>query len=234
MKAQTTLRAAIFGAFLVTSTLTAQELRPLEDLGQWSYDPASWELKDGMAVGKTSDDVPLPYNKFLIWNGGELADFVLSVKMKVTGQNNSGIQYRSKRRDDLGEFVISGYQCDAHPSNDYCSMLYEEKGRGILATRGQKIVIGADGKKTEAGKVGKPAKVDLAQWNTYEIRAEGNRLIHKLNGIQTVEVIDLQAEKRALSGLLAFQIHRGPAMEVQIKDLVIKPLKSGKILTAAD
>tara|TARA_R110002096_G_scaffold292391_2_gene486910 strand:- start:1742 stop:2509 length:768 start_codon:yes stop_codon:yes gene_type:complete len=218
----------------LVSNLFADEVRPLDDLGQWTYDPALWEIKDGVATGTTTEETGLPYNKFLIWNGGELADFDLSVKLKVEGNNNSGIQYRSKRRDELGEFVVSGYQCDAHPSNDYCAMMYEEKGRGIVATRGQKVVITPEGKKMLVGNVGKAAEVDLSKWNTYEIQAKGNHIIHKLNGIVTAEVIDLEAGKRALSGVLAFQVHRGPKMEVQIKDLVIKHTSGGKILEPGD
>ncbi len=110
-------------------------------------------------------------------------------------------------------------------------MVYEEKGRVIIATRGQKVVITAEGKKMLMGKVGKPAEVNLANWNTYTIRAEGNHITHSLNGIVTAEIIDLDEANRSLSGVLAFQIHRGPAMEVQIKDLVIKPLPPGKMLT---
>lgn len=218
----------LFVSFFAANAL-ADEVRPLDDLGQWTYDPALWEITDGVATGITTDKDPLPYNKFLIWNGGELADFELSVKLKVEGNNNSGIQYRSKRRDDLGEFVVSGYQCDVHPSNQYCAMMYEEKGRGITATRGQKVVVTPEGKKMLVGKVGKPAEVDLTEWNTYEIHAKGNHIIHKLNGIVTAEFIDLEVEKRALSGLLAFQIHRGPEMKVQIKDLVIKHTSGGKV-----
>ncbi len=107
---------AILGTSL-SAISHAEELRPLDDLGQWNYDPALWELNNGVATGKTVEDPALPYNQFLIWNGGELKDFELSVKLKVAGNNNSGIQYRSKQRPELGDYVISGYQCDAHPSN---------------------------------------------------------------------------------------------------------------------
>ncbi|MEM1296929.1 MAG: DUF1080 domain-containing protein [Verrucomicrobiota bacterium] len=232
------MKQPLFTVFLIAASLVssvfAEELRPLDDLGQWTYDPALWEIKDGLATGITTDEDPLPYNKFLIWNGGELVDFELSVKLKVEGNNNSGIQYRSKRRDDLGEFVVSGYQCDAHPSNAYCAMMYEEKGRGITATRGQKVVVTPEGKKMLVGKVGQAAEVDLAKWNTYEIHAKGNHIVHKLNGIVTAEFIDLEVDKRALSGLLAFQIHRGPKMKVEIKDLVIKHVSGGKVFEPGD
>ena len=73
-----------------------------------------------------------------------------------------------------------------------------------------------------------PVKVDVAEWNEYTIIARGNHLIHKLNGQVTADVIDHQASERELEGLLAIQIHRGPAMNVQIKDIVLKELPDGE------
>ena len=163
------------------------------DLSEWDYDPAIWTMENRVVIGKTKDEAPLPYNQFLICDS--LApNFELTCEMKVIGENNSGIQYRSKRRDDLGDYVVSGYQCDVHPTNKYCAMAYEEKGRGIIATRGQKVVIMPNGEKRLIGEVGTPAEVNLADWNTITVRAEGNRMTHKLNGIVTAEVIDLQED----------------------------------------
>ena len=58
--------------------------------------------------------------------------------MKVSPGGNSGIQYREAERPDLGEWVVTGYQCDV-VSNwpDYDGMLYEERGRRILAHSGE-------------------------------------------------------------------------------------------------
>jgi hypothetical protein len=61
--------------------------------------------------------------------------------------------------------------------------------------------------------------------------ARGNRLIHKLNGQVVAEVVDHQASERELEGLLAIQIHRGPAMKVQIKDIVLKELPDQELVT---
>src|SRR6185436_1723283 len=67
-----------------------------------------------------------------------------------------------------------------------------------------------------------PVKVDVAEWNDYTVIARGNRLTHKVNGQVTAEVIDHDPNARSLEGVLAFQIHRGPAMVVQIKDVMLK------------
>jgi len=60
-----------------------------------------------------------------------------------------------------------------------------------------------------------PIAVDTAQWNEYTVIARGNHLIHKLNGQVTIDLIDHEEKARAFEGLLAFQIHRGPAMRSQ-------------------
>lgn len=203
------------------------------DLSDWIASE-HWSMEDGVVIGKTSDDDPLPFNRFLVWKGGELEDFELTCELKIVGDNNSGIQYRSKFLPEFGDDVLTGYQCDIHANPDYTAMIYEEKGRGIFATRGQKVVISPEGKKLKVGEVGGPGVIDVYDWNTYTIRAEGNRIIHKANDIITAEVIDLDEEGRSLKGVLGFQIHRGKPMEVHIKSIRIKTLPKGKILTADD
>ena len=76
-----------------------------------------------------------------------------------------------------------------------------------------------------------PVVVKKEQWNHYTIIAKGNHLIHKINGTVTVEVTDNQADKRSMSGLLALQVHQGPPMTVQFKNVKLTPL--GKSEAAA-
>ena len=128
--------------------------------------------------------------------------------MRLIGNNNSGIQYRSKVRDEK-TWSVGGYQMDIHPSANYVGMMYEEKGRGIVAQRGQKVKIGADGKKEVTGEVDKGKKIDIAQWNEYSVVAKGNVFTHKVNGDVTAIIIDEEEAKRSMSGVLALQLHAG-------------------------
>lgn len=116
------------------------------------------------------------YNKFLIYEGKPLEDFDLSVQFKITKGGNSGIQFRSTHLKDKGEFVVGGYQADI-ATNQFQGICYEERGRGILAERSQKVVIGKDGKKTTSGSLGDPAKmfegVDFDKFQDYRIVAKG-------------------------------------------------------------
>lgn len=205
-----------------------------KDLSGWDGDPALWKVEDGCITGATREDQPLPYNKFLIWRGGTLRDFELRVKARLTGNNNSGIQYRSRELKEVGPHSIGGYQCDIHPTPANNAMLYDERGRGILAQHGQKVVVDDKGEKWITGSTGPVQEVKLDEWNEYTVIAEGNKLTHKLNGKVTAEIIDLQESEREPEGLLAFQVHRGPAMKVQFKDIQLKELPQGKILAAND
>lgn len=201
-----------------------------QDLKGWDGDPKFWSVKDGAIVGKTTAENPTKGNTFLIWRDGEVDDFELRVSFKLTN-HNSGIQYRSK---EVEKWVIAGYQADFEDSGQYVGILYEERGRGILAQRGQQVQIKEGGKIEELGSVGDPAKIlesfKKGEWNEYVIHAEGNRIIQSINGQATCEVVDDDVKGRALSGLLALQVHAGPPMEVQFKNVRLKrlPLKDQK------
>ena len=56
------------------------------------------------------------------------------------------------------------------------------------------------------------------------ILARGNHLEHYLNGVKVVDVLDNDPKGRSLEGILALQIHAGPPMLVEFKDILLKPL----------
>ena len=200
-----------------------------QDLSGWKGDLSFWSVQDGAITAKTTADSKLTkekYNTFLVWQGGQPADFELRLSYKIVG-GNSGVQYRSKLIDDQ-KFIVSGYQADIDSTPRYTGINYEERARGILAERGQKVTIGADGKKnaeTVADKDELQAKLKNEDWNDYRIVAKGNHLQHYINGALMSEVIDNQKDKAATSGIIALQAHQGPAMTVQFKDVRIKELK---------
>ncbi len=207
-----------------------------QTLKGWTGDPHLWSVADGAIVATSTDESPLAQNEFLIWEG-EVADFVLRLQFRVAdrGVGNSGIQYRAKRFPEAGEWVVGGYQADIDRTNKYMGILYEERGRGILAEVGEKITIepGTNGKdfhKEVVSSLGEPAEilesVTAGQWCDYEVEAVGNHLVHRINGSATAEAIDSDAENAARSGLLALQLHAGPAMQIEFRHIRIKHLPS--------
>ena len=213
-----------------------------KDLTGWGGNPKLWSVEDGCITGKTGSDPDnkLTHNTFLVWTNGTVSDFEFRFSYRIE-KGNSGVQYRSKVTEQ-GKFgpIVAGYQADFEAGKTYSGILYEERGRGILAQRGQKTVIKEieeekDGKKSKkmkiepAGTLGKSddiqAKIKHEDWNDYIIVAKGNHLQHFINGQQTVDVVDEQEAKAAKSGVLALQIHQGPPMVVQFRDVRIKTLE---------
>jgi hypothetical protein len=192
------------------------------NLSEWEGNPAYWSVRDGCLTGVT--DGSLKHNRFIVWKGKELRNFELRVKVKVTAGGNSGMNYRSKARPDLGEEVVTGYQCDVVPGRaDYNGMLYEERGRRILAHTGEKVIIDPKGQPWVIGKL--PLKEFKAgQWHDYRILVDGNHLRHWIDDHQTVDVVDLDEKNRSLSGILGVQVHVGPAMTIQYQDFFLKRL----------
>jgi hypothetical protein len=200
-----------------------------KDLTGWRGDKEFWSVEDDALTAKTTADSRLTkekYNTFLIWEGGQPADFELRLKYRIVG-GNSGVQYRSRVIDEA-KFILSGYQADIDASPKYTGMNYEERARGFLAQRGEKVTIGGDGKK-EAERFGDAAelqsKVKNEDWNDYHIVAKGNHLQHYVNGVLMSEVIDNQKDKAATSGVIGLQAHSGFVMKVQFKDLRLRVMK---------
>jgi hypothetical protein len=147
------------------------------------------------------------------------------------GFANSGVQFRS-RVVKPSYWVVAGYQADMEAGRNYTGGLYEEKARGVLASRGQKILIHADGTKEVTGSLGSAEdlenEIHHGGWNDYVIIAQGNHLQQFINGKAMIDVVDEEADKAASTGIIALQLHAGEPMTVQFKDLRIKVYPSGK------
>lgn len=204
-----------------------------KDLTGWGGVPELWSVKDGAITGQTTVEHPAKENTFLVWTNGTVADFELRCSFKLVpgdsaGFSNSGVQYRSKIVKP-SYWVVAGYQADMEAGPDYTGILYEEKGRGILARRGEKVVIDPQGKINVVGSVGKAAEIEASvkkgDWNDYIIIAKGNHLVQIVNGHKTIDVTDEQEAKAAKSGIIALQIHAGHPMMAQFKDIRIKKLE---------
>ncbi|MEX0818721.1 MAG: PVC-type heme-binding CxxCH protein [Pirellulaceae bacterium] len=202
-------------------------------LDGWDGDPKFWSVSDGAITGQTTADNPTQGNTFIIWKGGEVGDFELKLEYKIIG-GNSGIQYRSfVREDGPDRWRIGGYQADFEAGDRYSGICYGEAFRGILADRGektvltnkegkfQKEVVGSVGDSDEIGK-----QIKKEDWNEYHITARDFDFVHKINGVTTCELTDNDEKARRASGLLALQLHAGPPMKVQFRNIRIKKLKA--------
>lgn len=199
--------------------------RPIFDgktLDGWTGEPGRWRVEDGHIIGEWTEGNQPKENTFLIWEGGQPADFELRFRFKFDSQRgNSGIQIRSER---LHDHVVRGYQPDIATESWVTGVAYEERGRAQLARRGERTVIDRDGHRTterfadedELGKL-----FDLHEWTEYHVIAVGNRITIKINGHLMSELVDDAPEARR-SGILAFQLHRGTPMKIRFADVELK------------
>jgi Domain of Unknown Function (DUF1080) len=227
----------IAGLVLQCGALLAQEegftsMFNGQDLTGWGGETELWSVQDGAIVGETSAEHPAKQNTFLVWTNGEPADFEMRCSFKIEAKNgdgfaNSGIQYRS-RFFDRSYWVITGYQADMEAGPNYTGGLYEEKGRGIMAKRGETVIVHADGSKEVTGSIGSAEELEglihKGGWNEYLVIARGNHLQQFINGREMIDLVDEQKNKAATSGLIALQLHAGKPMRVEFKNLRIKTL----------
>jgi hypothetical protein len=202
----------------------------------WDGDPAYWKAEGTALVGTTTAENPLKENTFVIWRGGEPADFELKLEYRMSA-TNSGIQFRSThvppggegRGAVTGKWVLKGYQADIDFANQFTGMIYEERGRGFLMQRGQAIEIGPDAVSRMIGSLEMNADelkalIKPGDWNTVHLIARGNTIMNIVNGHVTAFLVDDDAKGRALKGLLGFQIHVGPPMKIEFRNIYLKTL----------
>ena len=175
---------------------------------------------------------PCPQAHYLIWRGGKPADFDLRLDYRLIG-GNSGIQFRSR---EVPDWDTSGYQADMEAGDQWTGCLFEHT-RGGVAMRGERVVIAKDGKKTTTpisdsttGDIPKLSKELLKVfkqegWNSYTVIARGPEITLKINDVVMCQAIDNQEGVAARDGIIAVQMHPGPPMKVQFKNLRIKMLK---------
>jgi hypothetical protein len=200
-----------------------------KDLTDWDGDPKHWTVEDGALTGTT--DGTLKANSFIVWRGGTVKNFEMRVKVKITPGGNSGLQYRSVPFPDAGPYVLTGYQCDIVTTKDeYDGMLYDERGRRILAQAGTRVVIDPNNEKWIVGSVGEIKHFPAGEWHEYHVIVRGNHHQHFIDEHKTVEVFDHDPKGRRLEGLLGVQVHVGPAMKVQFKDWRLKDLPEAPLV----
>lgn len=213
----------------------AQVLFNGSDLTGWSGDSRLWSVRDGVIHGETTAEIPAQGNTFLIWQGGKVKDFDLTLSFRCNATNNSGIQYRSKHITDKNvknDWVVRGYQHELRNEDTFPNVsgfIYDEGGkRGRICAAGEKAVWNEGGKEHVADLIDQAAfkklmKVD--DWNQVRIVARGNNIQHYLNGTLILDFTDNHPDLKLSEGVLALQLHAGKPMFAQFKDIQLKTIK---------
>lgn len=195
-----------------------------QTLNGWNApDPTYWSVEDGAITGRITKEHPCATNQYLVWLGGNLGDFELKLRSRLTGEGaiNNGFQFRSRVLPDRD---VAGYQVDNNLKTDWLVRLYDEHGRHTLAWRGQRTVFDAGGKATHTkiAEAQGPAPFKLEDWHEYHLICDGPRLTLRVNGTMVAEVIDQDSLHADAAGIFALQLHSGPPTLVQFKDIMLK------------
>ena len=214
-----------------------------KSLDGWEGDPTYWHAEKGLLIGEVTPETHLESNTFIIWQGGQPADFELKLEFRITEAGNSGINYRSERLDTI-PFALKGYQADIDGKNTYTGQNYEERKRTTLAYRGEKVVVKSQENSFERGSLranvknnawqnrevqaslgnsdSLKSKIKAEGWNSSHIIVKDNHLQHYVNRILMSEVTDLDSLNRKASGFLGLQVHVGPPMKVEFRNIKLK------------
>jgi hypothetical protein len=210
-------------------------------LDNWKGDTAFWSVKNGILTGEeTTATAPLlKANTFLIYQGGNPADFELEAEYRITEEGNSGIQYRSELVEGVPN-GLKGYQMDIDGANTYTGQNYEERKRCIIAFRGQQVTLPAVTEPVQTlakNNVWSASKVTASLgsadslkslinngWNSCHIIAKGNHLQHYINNVLMCDVTDEDTANRKAAGLIGLQLHAGHIMKIEFRNIRLKTL----------
>lgn len=210
----------------------APEFVPLFDgttLAGWQCaDPSYWSVEEGAIIGRITKEHPSARNHYLVWQGGEVGDFELRLRHRIVSDQrvNGGFQFRSRMFDGQIPADCRGYQVDNNTGTPWLVRLYDEFGRHTLALRGERAVYDATGARTVAPLPGvaKNPHFRLEDWHEYALACRGTTLALSVDGQPVAEVVDDDPKQHDLRGIFALQLHSGPPMTVQFKDIRLRRL----------
>jgi len=200
-----------------------------QDFSGWDGDPMVWSVKNRTitATGGTSKERrPLA----LFWRGGIVDDFELQLSFRIHS-GNSGIYYRAKQllSHEVGgyQYEITGAQTGALLESGSDRTRRDPSRVGSVTTT--HVVDGRDKTTVEGPTSSDPEAVKKAyrqnSWNDVVIIAQGNRVIHKLNGQTIIDATDYN-ESRPRSGTVALEVYGSSPTTVQFRDIKLKRLAS--------
>lgn len=215
-----------------------------KDLEGWSGDPTYWRIENSILTGEVTPETILKSNSFIIYKKEQPENFELKLEYRVSESGNSGINYRSEIIKNL-PYALRGYQCDIDGKNRYTGQNYEEKKRTTLAYMGETVSIPQMPDSIPKSNLRKNVKKNCWQtrtviaikqkselklkvkpndWNIAHLIVKGNTIQHYINGELFSGVTDLDEINRSRKGYIGVQVHVGPPMKIEYRNIRLKHL----------
>lgn len=228
MKLRAFLGAAVGLLIAGVATAEQQSLFNGKDLTGWEGEPGWWHVEDGAITAESTPDKVCHRATYLIWQGGEPSDFELTLDFKLSpniNKSNSGVQIRSERRPNWDVF---GYQADMTATGHLSGFVFHH-ARGLIAARGERVYIESEGTRTAESLPqidAIHAAFKVGEWNQYRILCDGPMIRLFLNDVTVCEFTDEDSQQARREGILALQMHPGPPMKVQFKNIQLRLLSN--------
>ena len=218
-----------------------------QNLDGWEGDSKYWSVEEGILVGEVTPETILKNNSFIIYKKEQPENFEIKLEYRISDLGNSGINYRSEILSN-NPYALRGYQADIDGQNKYTGQNYEEKKRTTLAYRGEQVVINTMPKYIDTNnlrsniskncwqtrdvvaslklKKNLESQTENNDWNQVHLIVNGNRLLHYINAELLSDVTDLDTINRTFKGHIGVQVHVGPPMKIEYRNMKLKHLKN--------
>ncbi len=189
-------------------------------------EPANFELKVEMKLEGEGANGGIQYrsSNVAVWppmNPQRMA--------QMTDAQKQQMQKRMALFQKYEKWGMKGYQADFDYNNRYTGQLYEQgTGRGIVAWRGQMVQANQGQKPRLLATLGTSddlkTYIKPGEWNQYEVIADGNTMIHIINGHVMAILVDNDPTFAQTKGLIGFEIEGAGNVKISQRNIWLKPL----------
>src|ERR1043166_8037032 len=197
------------------------------DLTGWNYNPLVWSVSNGAIVARAPIDSRSTVH-VMAWAGGEVDDFELRLRVRTTGNCNSGVPLRARWAQQRW---FPGYQAEIHGQNTGLLIIAGPGRERKLCRAGWRTLAGDENGQNTLESIERISDEDKiftareavrsGEWSDFRIVAQGPRILIQLNGVSIVDTRDEHPAKYVPAGEMGFEyMHaRGTSDTVEFKDI---------------
>ena len=219
-------------------------------LNGWDGNPGVWRVADGAIVAESTAAHRVG-STFLIWRGGEPADFELELEINAASDIHSGVFYRASvgappprgaaavrktaaARPGMAIAVpadprwnVTGYGLDFdYPLDNDGNVEDTARTETQIGWRGHVVRMEPGRRPRAIAAIGDRdamrSAVRQGEWNQLHIIARGGTLTHIVNGQLMAVVIDDDPAARRSAGVIALQIEQFGTGTVRFRNIWLK------------
>jgi len=209
-------------------------------LDGWDGNPDVWRAENGTITAESTATRRLG-TTYLIWRGGEPADFELKLEIKAESDIHGGVFYRGTvgagpaRAPSATLAVpanprwnVTGYSLDFDYGPDNDGNVQDTGGRPEtqIVWRGHIVRMEAGKRPRSLGSLGDRDAlmkgIKPGEWNQLHIIAHGPQVIHIVNGQVLAILVDDDPGARKTKGVIALQIEQYGAGRINFRNLWLK------------